>query len=157
MGERITEFVRADDMWARHSNPKSGWSRLLAGPVFVIALYYRKWPMMALTALFLLVNPVLFREPVEEVDDWMYKAVKAEERWLDDGNRLIGLGYPEILNTASVPVMLYGLYAAYKQKPVSAAVFTVASGVLNQWCMKEIVDYYEGIDSNESSPRLPNS
>lgn len=137
----------SDDVWARHSNPKSGWSRLLSWPVFVVALYYRKWWLMALTTLFVAVNPILFREPVEESDDWMYKVVRAEERWTNDGHRLLGLGYPQILNTLSVPAMVYGLYAAYKRKPVSAAMFTLASQVLNQYCMKVIIGHYEDIDS----------
>ncbi len=102
---------------------------------------------MGLTLLFFLINPLLFREPTEEPDDWMYKVVRAEERWTNDGNRLIGLEYPQILNTLSIPAMLYGLYAAFKQKPVSTVVFTIGSMVLNQWCMKEIIEHYEEVDS----------
>lgn len=147
MDEKRTGLMDAENVWARHSNPKSGWSRLLGGLLFVAALYHRKWRVMGLTALFLVVNPVLFREPTEESDDWMYKVVRAEERWMDDGNRLVGLGYPQILNTLSIPTMLYGLYAAYKKKPVSTVVFTLGSQGLNQWCMKEIIDHYEEIDS----------
>ncbi|MFC4883036.1 DUF6653 family protein [Halostagnicola sp. GCM10023243] len=137
-----------ETVWARHSNPKSGWSRLAGGFVIVAALYHRKWRLMALTILFLAINPVLFREPSEESDDWMYKVVRAEERWTNDGNRLIGLGYPQILNTVSIPVGLYGLCAAYKQKPISTVVFSLVSQALNQWCMKEIIDYYEKVDSH---------
>lgn len=147
MNGKVTEFIDTEDVWTRHSNPKSGWSRLLSWPVFVIALYYRKWLVMILTALFMLVNPVLFNEPTEESDDWMFKVVQAEERWTEDGNQLLGLGYPQILNTLSVPAMLYGLYSAYKQKPISTALFTVASQGLNQWCMKVIINHYEEVDS----------
>jgi hypothetical protein len=140
-------FIEKEDVWARHSNPKSGWSRMAAGFVIVGAFYHRKWKVVGLTVLFLILNPVLFREPTEESDDWMYKVVQAEERWTDDGNRLIGLDYPQILNTASIPVGLYGLYAAYKRKPISTMAFTIASQGLNQWCMKEIIEYYEEVDS----------
>lgn len=145
--DMITELMKKETMWARHSNPKSGWSRLVAGFVIVGALYYRKWRVMGLTVLFLMINPVVFREPPEGMDDWMYKVVRAEERWTTDGNRLVGLGYPQILNMLSVPVGLYGLYAAYKQKPIPTVVFPLASTGLNQWCMKEIIDHYEEIDS----------
>jgi hypothetical protein len=140
-------FIEKEDVWARHSNPKSGWSRMAAGFVIVAAFYHRKWKVVGLTVLFLILNPVLFREPTEESDDWMYKVVQAEERWTDDGNCLIGLDYPQIFNTASIPVGLYGLYAAYKRKPISTVVFTIASQGLNQWCMKEIIEYYEEVDS----------
>lgn len=103
--------------------------------------------MLILTALFVLVNPVLFSEPDEELEDWMYKVVRAEERWAEDGNQLLGLGYPQLLNTLSVPAMLYGLYSAYKQRPISMVVFTLTSQGLNQWCMKEIIEYYEEVDA----------
>jgi len=147
MSKNVTRPTAAESVWARHSNPKSGWSRLLSLPVAVIALYYRKWWVLILTALFVLVNPVLFSEPEEELDDWMYKVVRAEERWTEDGNQIIGLGYPQILNTVSGPAMLYGLYCAYRQRPISMVVFTLASQGLNQWCMKEIIEHYEQVDA----------
>lgn len=144
---KITGLLRTEDVWDSHSNPKSGWSRLLSWPIFVIALYFRKWWVMGLTALFMLFNPVLFSAPTEESDDWMYQVVRAEERWTDDGNRLVGLGYPQVLNTLSIPTMLYGLYSAYKRKPISTIIFTVISQLLNQWCMKEIIEHYKAVDS----------
>jgi hypothetical protein len=52
--------------------------------------------LLGLTLLFLLINPVPFPEPNEELDDWMYKVVRVEERWTNDGHRLIGPGYPQI-------------------------------------------------------------
>ncbi|MEM4782401.1 MAG: DUF6653 family protein [Halalkalicoccus sp.] len=125
------DLIEKETMWARHSNPKSGWSRMAAWFVFVGALYRRKWMVVGLTVLFLIINPVLFREPPGESDDWMYKVVRAEERWTNDGNRLIGLSYPQILNTVSIPIQFYALYAAYKRKPVSTVVFSVASQGLN--------------------------
>ncbi|WP_248906765.1 DUF6653 family protein [Halocatena marina] len=147
MNEEKTGTLDMETVWARHSNPKSGWSRLFAGFVIVAALYHRKWRMVGLTVLFMIVNPVVFREPTEKSDDWMYNVVRAEERWTNDGNRLVGRGYPQILNTLSIPTMLCGLYFAYKQKPVLTGVFTLASMGLNQWCMKEIIDHYEELDS----------
>ncbi len=143
----LEESTAIENMWARHSNPKSGWSRMAAGFVAVGALYHRQWKLLGATLLFLLINPVLFREPSEELDNWMHKVVRAEERWTDDGYRLIGLGYPQILNTVSIPIGLYGLYAAYKRNPVSTLVFTLVSQGLNQWCLKEIIEYYEEVDS----------
>lgn len=148
----LGDLLTKETVWARHSNPKSGWSRMAAGFVIVGALYHRKWRVLGLTALFLIVNPVLFPKPAEESDDWMYQVVRAEERWTNDGNRLVGLGYPQILNTVSIPVGFYGLYAAYERKPISAIVFSLASQGLNQWCMKVIIDYYEEVDSRQESP-----
>lgn len=71
----------------------------------------------------------------------------AEERWTDDGHRLISLGYPEILTAVSIPVGSMASYATYKQQPVSTVVFPLLSQGLNQWCLKEILDYYETVDA----------
>ena len=61
-----------DRFWDRHSNPKSGWTRLLATPVLVFAIYGRKWLLAGLTVLFIAVNPILFPEPDEAAtDDFM--------------------------------------------------------------------------------------
>lgn len=147
MSGQLTTFVDTETVWNRHANPKSGWSRLLSVPVIITAIYFHKWRLLGLTTLFIAINPVLFSKPTEELDDGMYKVVRAEQRWTDDGSRLLGLGYPQILNTLSVPAMLYGLYAAYKQRPIQTVVFTIASQALNQWCMKEIIDHYDAIDS----------
>ncbi|WP_238476922.1 DUF6653 family protein [Natranaeroarchaeum sulfidigenes] len=143
----LKEVAEITNMWGRHSNPKSGWSRMAAAFVAVGALYHRQWKLLGLTLLFLLINPVLFPEPSEELDDWMYKVVRAEERWTNDGHRFIGFDYPQILNTASIPIGMYGLYAAYKRKPVPTLVCTLASIGLNQWCLKEIIEYYEEVNS----------
>lgn len=142
----IVERDYSEVIWARHSNPKSGWSRLFSWPIFVIAVYFRKRWLGVVTILFGILNPVLFSEPDEGTDDWMYRIVHAEKRWVDEGNRLIGFTYPQILNTIGLLAMLYGLYAAYKQRPVSTAVGTIAGLGLNQACMKAIIEHYESLD-----------
>lgn len=79
---------------------------MISWPVFVMAIYLRdRWLAMAMI-LFGILNPVLFGEPNEETDDWMYRVVQAEKRWIDDGNRLIGSGYPQILNSIGLLSML---------------------------------------------------
>lgn len=149
MREKVPEAGRnySEIMWSRHSNPKSGWSRLISWPVFVMAIYLRnRWLAMA-TILFGILNPVLFREPNEETDDWMYRVVQAEKRWIDDGNRLIGSGYPQILNSIGLLSMLYGLYSAYKQRPLSTATGTIIGLGSGQLCMKIIINHYKQFDS----------
>lgn len=138
-----------DVMWVRHSNPKSGWSRLASWPLFVIAVYFRKRWLIVLTILFGIVNPVLFGEPEDAEDDWMYRVVQAEKRWLDDGNRLLGLKYPQILNSIGLLAMFYGLYAAYKRRPVSTALSSIAGLALGQLCMKVIIDHYDRLDNRK--------
>ncbi|WP_101294089.1 DUF6653 family protein [Halegenticoccus soli] len=135
--------ILTDDFWNRHSNPKSGWTRLLSYPVLVFAVYARKWPLLGLTILYLAVNPVLFPAPEEESGDWMYRGVKAEQLWISEGRSVMGFGFPQVLNVAAVPVFLYGLYAAYRRKPVTTVACTVATMALKLWFVNELIRYRE--------------
>ena len=117
----------ADAFWERHSNPKSGWSRTLLGPLLLFALYRRDWRLLVLTVAFTVVNPLLFGRPDPETDSWMTRAVQAERWWLAAGNGTIGLGWPNVLNAVNVPTFLYALVAAYRRRPFRAAVAMAAS------------------------------
>ncbi|WP_129112659.1 DUF6653 family protein [Halegenticoccus tardaugens] len=138
--------IPTDDFWDRHSNPKSGWTRLLSYPVLVLALYARKPLLLRLTILYVAVNPVLFRPPEGESDDWMYRGVKAEEHWLAEGRSVMGFGFPQVLNAAAIPVFCYGLYAAYKQKPVTTAVCTAGTMALKLLFVDELIRYREATE-----------
>ena len=131
--------VLPDDAWARHSNPKSGWSRLLAYPVLIVAIYARDRRLLAGTLAFLAVNPVLFPAPDAESDAWMARVVRAERRWTDAGNPLFGLGFPQVLNLLQVPVFAYNLYAAARRRPVGTVLATAATMALKLWFVNELV------------------
>ncbi|GGL45815.1 hypothetical protein GCM10009039_00210 [Halocalculus aciditolerans] len=111
-------------MWARHSNPKSGWSRALAWPVLVAALYCRKPWLGVATVGFLLLNPVLFPAPAEGEDAWMRRVVEAEEAWLASGETGL-FGWPNVLNLVNLGCFVVALYGAWKRRPVATAVGTV--------------------------------
>lgn len=38
-----------ETFWERHSNPKSGWSRVLVLPVLLYAVYHRSWKLAVIT------------------------------------------------------------------------------------------------------------
>ncbi|WP_425492879.1 DUF6653 family protein [Natrinema amylolyticum] len=79
-----------DAVWDRHSNPKSEWTRLLAYPVLIAAGFARRWRLVALTGLFLLVNPLLFPEPESTSDNWMSIVVRAERQGASGETRFSG-------------------------------------------------------------------
>ena len=111
--------------WDRHANPKSGWSRLLATPVLIFALYARKWLLLGLTVLFLAVNPILFPEPDEPpTEDFMYQVVRAEEQYLSEGRPLFGLGYPAVLNVLSAAGSILALWSALRRNVRGTALGT---------------------------------
>lgn len=129
-----------ETVWRRHSNPKSGWSRLLSYPLLVLALYTRKAWLLGATLAFVVLNPILFAEPETEPDDWMYRVVRAEREWTEAGNPLLGLGFPQVLNLLQIPVFCYNVYAAYRRYPVRTVLSTVATMALKLWFVAELVD-----------------
>lgn len=108
--------------WERHANPKSGWSRVLLGCVVPVALYRRDWRLLGAVIVGLGLNPILFSPPEPDADGWMIRAVRAERWWLDSDNGTFGLGWPNVLNAANVPLYGYALYASYRRRPVRATV-----------------------------------
>lgn len=120
--------------WERHSNPKSGWSRTLIGPLFVLALYRRDPRLFALAVIATVVNPIAFPPPDPDTEDWMTRGVRAERWWLEQGNDTLGLGWPNVLNTLNIPVFAYTLYAAYARRPVrSVAGLALSMGLKFGW------------------------
>lgn len=76
------------EIWARHSNPWSGWSRLSVLPLFAIAIWSRVWigwwailPGAAIM-FWTWMNPRLFPPPAS-TDNWMSQGVLGEKIWLE--------------------------------------------------------------------------
>jgi len=79
-------FGMDDQVWLRHANPLSGWSRYTVLPLFFAAVWSRAWigwwallPIAAV-ALWTWLNPRLFPKPAS-TDHWMSKAVLGERVW----------------------------------------------------------------------------
>jgi len=88
-------------------------------------------------------NPVLFGPPETE-DAWMTRAVLAEQWWIREEERsTVGLDYPNVCNAVGALGFCYALYAAYRQRPVGAAVGTVASIGLKFWWLRVLVGRYD--------------
>jgi len=142
MTAQLSDSVQ-DWFWARHSNPKNGWSRVPTGAVIVYAVYQRRWRLLTAALLWTVINPVLFAPPDDE-DAWMTRAVLAERWWLTErDNGTMGLSYPNICNTGGALASLFALYAAWHRRPVSAAVATLAMGGLKFCWLCEIVQRYD--------------
>lgn len=127
-----------DAFWARHSNPKSGATRVLTTPALVYAVYRRRPRLLLAVVLFTAVNPVLF-PPLERTDSWFSRAVLAERAWLAAGNGTVGASCPNLLNALNVPTFLSALYAARERRPVVTALATAASMALKLWWCDAIV------------------
>ncbi|KPQ04602.1 MAG: hypothetical protein HLUCCA12_16565 [Rhodobacteraceae bacterium HLUCCA12] len=79
-----------DEVWARHANPLSGWSRVSILPLLAVAIWSRVWigwwalvPVSAVL-MWTWLNPRLFPSP-PSIDNWMSKGVLGERIWLSRG------------------------------------------------------------------------
>lgn len=138
-------------LWNRHSNPKSGWSRVPTGPILVYALYRRNWRLLSAALVWTAVNPILFGPP-ESDDAWMTRAVLAERWWIrEEGRSTVGLEYPNVCNAAGALGFCYALYAAYRKRPIGAAVGSIVSIGLKFWWLRVLVRRYDSADTPDTS------
>lgn len=151
--ERFIDTARA-----RHSNPKSGWTRVPSGAVVVYAVHDRNWRLFGAALVWTAVNPLLFPPPETE-DAWMTRAVLAERWWIEaQANRTVGFGYPNVCNTAGALGFLYALYAAWRQSPTGATLGVVASVGLKLWWLRVLVRQYdEKTDGEATAQTSPTS
>ncbi|MFW5905572.1 MAG: DUF6653 family protein [archaeon] len=154
MDEYSTERLEAI-FWRRHSNPKSGWSRVPTGPLLVYAIYRRNWRLSFALLVWAALNPVLFSPPATE-DAWMTRVVLAERWWVrEEANGTIGLTCPNIYNTVGGLAFAYSLYAAWRKRPVGATFGAIVASGLKLWWVNVLVRRYDASATERTSPRLP--
>ena len=85
-------FLMTDDVWARHANPWSVWTRVASGPLPFIALWshvWFGWPLALIlflaVGIWLWLNPRVFPPPAS-TDNWASRAVFGERVWLNRAN-----------------------------------------------------------------------
>lgn len=84
-------FRMTDDVWERHANPWSVWTRYPALPILALSIWSRIWigwmslvPIISLIA-WIWINPRVFKKP-RTTKNWASKAVLGERVWLNRKN-----------------------------------------------------------------------
>jgi len=86
----ITEkgMAMSPEIWARHANPWSGWTRVPVLPVLALAVWSRAWfgwaslAILAVLLVWIWINPRVFPKP-KSTDNWMSRGVLGERVWLN--------------------------------------------------------------------------
>jgi hypothetical protein len=81
-------FGMTDEVWRRHANPWSVWTRFAAIPAIILAVWSRAWigwwslVPIALVAIWLWLNPRVFAPAVEPLG-WAARGIYGEKLWLE--------------------------------------------------------------------------
>jgi hypothetical protein len=114
-------FGLQGDNWTRHANPVSVWTRFAVLPLLALSVWSRDWigwwsliP-VALSLVFLMVNPLLFSEP-RSTRNWASKGVFGERVWSERRTVPVPgqftarvLNVANVLQFAGLALLVYGL------------------------------------------------
>lgn len=128
-----------DELWRRHANPKSGWSRVATLPILMYGVYARKPRAVAFALVFAVLNPVLFPPP-DDADAWMTRVVLGERMYYRHRTERRPVDLLNYLNGALVAV---ALHAAYRRRPVRTALFTALGMTAKFLFVAFVARYYE--------------
>ncbi len=150
-------FAMSDEVWMRHANPWSVWTRFSVLPLLVVAIWSRVWigwfslGPIALSLLWTWYNPRAFPKPTS-TQNWASKAVFGERVWLQrdtipvpDRHRQV----PHILNLVSAVgaiVLGWGLWQL-QLWPTVTGMLLVMLGKL--WFVDRMVWLYEDMKDRD--------
>ena len=150
-------FGMTDDIWARHANPWSVWTRYTTLPLLAVSVWSRAWigwwaavPVI-LSILWVYLNPRVFSKS-ETTNNWASKSVLGERVWLNRKTipvpsrhyRMIYLAVA--VSAIGAVVSVYGLIAL-ELWPTIAGILIVIIG--KTWFLDLMVKLYEEmIDNN---------
>ena len=120
-----------EEVWRRHANPWSGWTRMLVLPLFCAAVWSRVWlgwwalVPVALVVLFVWLNPRLFPVPAQ-FGHWMSRGVIGERVYLEHRKEIAAHHRRAalVLTWAAVPgvlIMTWGLITLWWEGAVFGA------------------------------------
>jgi hypothetical protein len=148
-----------DEMWKRHANPWSVWTRFAAIPAFMLAVWSRVWigwwsliP-IALVVLWLFLNVFVFA-PITSPHNWASKGIYGEKLWLSKRSEI-----PEhyavmqqrliILGLIGMILIAGGLYQLHAWISILAAVILILTQL---WRIDRFSTLYEEYEEKNSQP-----
>ena len=132
--------ILSKKIWKRHTNPLSGWTRVLAFFLIPIPIWFQNWYLLIGLLIFFAINPILFPEPKSK-NNWMSKAILGEELWTKKG--VLQKDFPTILNLFNGLFFFVLVFGAYNNFLEITVLSTILSSVFKLWYLDRMVFYYE--------------
>jgi len=125
------------DVFARHSNPWSAWTRWLSTPLVLVPAWTRRWSHAAIVGAWMAANPVIFPKPADE-HAWSTRVVLGEELWITERPRDTAMA----VNAAATLAGITALIAARRRRAAPAAGATAVMMALLLVYWRLMADYY---------------
>jgi hypothetical protein len=109
-------FQMSDEVWQRHVNPWSVWTRYLGLPLLCIAIWARVWMgwmcLVPVTAVcfWIWINPRVFGNP-HSTNNWASKAVLGERVFLDTSKAKIPEHHLKIISVLKIIMSIGCIFA----------------------------------------------
>lgn len=123
--------IFTEKTWNKHANPWSGWTRVLAMPALAIGLYFHNPWILALTVIWLIINPLVFPKP-KDTNNWMSRGVLGEQIYYKNSKKL-KRDLPSLLNLVNVPVFLVFLYFGWQQELIPMILAGLLTMTIKFW------------------------
>ncbi len=151
-------FRMTDEVWARHANPWSVWTRYAALPLLVLTIWSRvwlgawSWAPIAVVVLWIWINPRVFPRP-ESTDNWASRAVLGERVWLQRKAVPVPVHHrhaPNVLSLFSLLGLVATIYGLVELRIWPAALGTLLVILAKSWFLDRMVWLYA--DMQEATP-----
>ena len=130
--------IHTETTWKRHSNPWSGWTRILTYPLVYVPFWNRSWKQGAAVAAWFAANPFIFPAPKDD-SSWATRSVLGEQLWTAKRRRDL----PMALNAASAALFGGALLAAHRRRFWPMMFCGGSSYLLKMWFIDRMTFYYE--------------
>ncbi|MEM6748659.1 MAG: DUF6653 family protein [Pseudomonadota bacterium] len=152
----------SDEVWARHANPLSVWTRVPVIAFLTVALWSRYWigswavPAVGLVVLWIWLNPRVFPRP-STLESWGTKGVLGERIWLARSDRPIPMGFARqaiLGNSVAGMGGLLWLYGVVMLDPWATGTGLGFTLLGKMWFLDRMVWLYE-TTAREAPENLP--
>lgn len=140
-------FGMAPEIWNRHANPWSVWTRFATLPLLIVAVWSRvwigpwAWAVFALLVVWLFVNPRLFPPPAS-TDRWASKAVFGERVWIARKRTPVPAHHVRMaytLNAMSMVFTIAMVAGVVALQPVVTVAATLLTYLTKMWFLDRMV------------------